>query len=47
MHEFLERVFFALVEYGILIFEIVGAAIILVAGVKAFIALVTKPTTAS
>ena len=42
MHEFLERVFFALVEYGILILEIVGAAIILVAGVKAFIALVTK-----
>ncbi len=42
MHEFLERVFFALVEYGILILEIVGAAIIIVAGVRAIIALVTK-----
>ena len=42
MHEVLERVFFALVEYGILILEIVGAAIILITGVRAFIALVTR-----
>lgn len=42
MYEFLERVFYALVGYGILILEIVGAALIIIAGVKAFIALVTK-----
>ena len=42
MYEFLERVFHALVGYGILILEIVGAALIIIAGVRAFIALITR-----
>ena len=39
MYESLERVFHIAVEYGILILEVIGAAIILVAAVRGFIGL--------
>ena len=42
MYEFLEHIFHVLVEYGILIVEIVGAAIILCAAVKGFLGLIRR-----
>ena len=42
MYEFLEGMFFTLTEYGVLILEVVGAALIIIAAVRAFIALVSK-----
>ena len=40
MYEILESVFHVIVEYGILILEIVGAAIILIAGIRGIVGLV-------
>ena len=42
MNEILESVFHIIVEYGILILEIVGAAIILIAGIKGIIGLLKR-----
>ncbi len=42
MYELLEEVFYVVLKYGILVLEIIGAVIILIAAVRGFIGLVKK-----